>query len=140
MSNKLVKVLQAGDQVFPQTVAESVLVKNGTVLTLDKVLQKKIEQIDTPKGSGLVTSKDGTIITLKHQNIITPNESAEAKLIQYDSNGHIILTSDVNKHIVTVNEALYTEYNGNKEIVTAFGDDFKIDDQGNIALNWNNQN
>ena len=136
MSNKLVKVFLTGEQVFPQTVAESVLVNNGTVLTLDKVLKKKIEQINTPEGSGLTSSKDGTIITLSHQNKITPNDTPEAKLIQYDSTGHIILTKDVNKQVVTVNSDIYTTYNGNVDSVVSFGDDFKIDESNNISLTW----
>ena len=45
MNNKLVKVISANDQVFPQTVAEAVLVNGDQVTTLDKVLPKKIEQI-----------------------------------------------------------------------------------------------
>lgn len=136
MSNKLVKVFLTGEQVFPQTVAESVLVKNGTVLTLDKVLKKKIEQVNTPEGSGLVSSKDGTIITLSHQNKITPNDTPEAKLIQYDSTGHIILTKDMNNQVVTVNSDVYTTYNGNADSVVSFGDDFKIDESNNISLTW----
>ena len=54
MSNKLIKVVLANDQVFPQTVAEAVLVNGDQVTTLDKVLPKKIEQIITPDNSGLL--------------------------------------------------------------------------------------
>lgn len=136
MANRLVKVFLAGEQVFPQTVAESVLVNDGTVLTLDKVLKKKVEQVNTPEGSGLVSSKDGTIITLSHQNKVTPNETPEAKLIQYDSTGHIVLIKDMNKQVVTVNSDVYTAYNGNADSVVSFGDDFKIDESNNISLTW----
>lgn len=136
MANRLVKVFLAGEQVFPQTVAESVLVNDGTVFTLDKVLKKKVEQVNTPEGSGLVSSKDGTIITLSHQNKVTPNETPEAKLIQYDSTGHIVLIKDMNKQVVTVNSDVYTTYNGNTDSVVSFGDDFKIDESNNISLTW----
>lgn len=136
MANKLVKVFLAGEQVFPQTVAESVLVNGETVLTLDKVLKKKVEQISTPEGSGLISSKNGTIITLSHQNTITPNDTPEAKLIQYNSTGHIVLTKDMSKQVVTVNSDIYTTYNGNADSVVSFGDDFKIDESDNISLTW----
>ena len=58
MNNKLVKVILANDQVFPQTVAEAVLINGDQVTTLDKVLPKKIEQIITPDNSG--GKKDGS--------------------------------------------------------------------------------
>lgn len=41
MNNKLIKVILTNDQVFPQTVAEAVLVNGDQVTTLDKVLPKK---------------------------------------------------------------------------------------------------
>ena len=52
MSNKLIKVVLANNQVFPQTVAEAVLINGDQVTTLDKVLPKKIENIITPNNSG----------------------------------------------------------------------------------------
>ena len=136
MANRLVKVFLAGEQVFPQTVAESVLVNGDTVLTLDKVLKKKVEQVNTSEESGLTSSRDGTIITLSHQNKTTPNETPEAKLVQYDQTGHIVLTKDMNKQVVTVNNDTYTTYNGNADSVVSFGDDFKIDETNNISLTW----
>lgn len=41
MNNKLIKVVLTNDQVFPQTVAEAVLINGDQVTTLDKVLPKK---------------------------------------------------------------------------------------------------
>ena len=70
MSNKLIKVVLANDQVFPQTVVEAVLINGDQVTTLDKVLPKKIENIITPNNSGLTVSKQGTSITIAHTNKI----------------------------------------------------------------------
>lgn len=135
MSNKLVKIYLAGAQVFPQTVAESVLVKESQIITLDKVLKRKIEQIDTPEDSGLTSTKNGTIITVDHTNKINPNSTTEAKLIQYDQNGHIVNTEPTKVQTVVVDGNIYTQYDGNKDTITAFGDDFKIENTG-ISLTW----
>ena len=81
MSNKLIKVVLANDQVFPQTVAEAVLINGDQVTTLDKVLPKKIENIITPNNSGLTVSKQGTSITIAHTNKITPNEIPKSYFI-----------------------------------------------------------
>lgn len=135
MSNKLIKVILAGEQVFPQTVAESVLVNNGQVLTLDKVLNKKIEQISTPQDSGLTSSKDGITVTINHTNKVTPNETPESKLVQYDQNGHIVKTEPTKVQTILVNGDIYTQYDGNKDSVVQFGDDFKTTDN-NISLTW----
>ena len=107
MSNKLVKVILANDQVFPQTVAEAVLINGDQVTTLDKVLPKKIENIITPNNSGLTVSKQGTSITIAHTNKITPNEIPKSYLIQYDQNGHIVSTEPIKKQITTVNNIVY---------------------------------
>ena len=102
MNNKLIKVVLANDQVFPQTVAEAVLINGDQVTTLDKVLPKKIENIITPNNSGLTVSKQGTSITIAHTNKITPNEIPKSYLIQYDQNGHIVSTEPIKKQITTV--------------------------------------
>lgn len=134
---KLVKIITADDvQVFPQTAAEGVLVNGNQVETLDKVLKRKLEQIETSENSGLTSTNDGITTTLSHSNQITPNDTPEAKLVQYNQTGHIILTADMNKHFITVNGDIYNQYDGNKETVTAFGDDFKISEDNNIALTW----
>lgn len=135
MSNKLVKVISANDQVFPQTVAEAVLVNGDQVTTLDKVLSKKIEQIITPDNSGLTAFKQGTSVVVTHTNKITPNETPKSYLIQYDQNGHIINAEPIKKQITTVNNAVYSQYDGNTDSNINFGDDFTINNN-NISLKW----
>ena len=139
MSNKLVKVILANDQVFPQTVAEAVLVNGDQVTTLDKVLPKKIEQVITPSNSGLTASKQGTSVVVTHTNKITPNEAPKSYLIQYDQNGHIINAEPIKKQITTVNNAVYSQYDGNTDSNINFGDDFTINNN-NIFLKWNDIN
>lgn len=139
MSNKLVKVILANDQVFPQTVAEAVLVNGDQVTTLDKVLPKKIEQIITPSNSGLTASKQGTSVVVTHTNKITPNEAPKSYLIQYDQNGHIINAEPIKKQITTVNNAVYSQYDGNTDSNINFGDDFTINNN-NISLKWEDIN
>lgn len=135
MSNKLVKVILANDQVFPQTVAEAVLVNGDQVTTLDKVLPKKIEQIITPDNSGLTAFKQGTSVVVTHTNKITPNETPKSYLIQYDQNGHIINAEPIKKQITTVNNVVYSQYDGNTDSNINFGDDFTINNN-NISLKW----
>ena len=139
MHNKLVKVILANDQVFPQTVAEAVLVNGDQVTTLDKVLPKKIEQIITPDNSGLTTSKQGTSVIVTHTNKIIPNEAPKSYLIQYDQNGHIVSTEPIKKQITTVNNAVYSQYDGNTDSNINFGDDFTINNN-NISLRWEDIN
>ena len=139
MSNKLVKVILANDQVFPQTVAEAVLVNGDQVITLDKVLPKKIEQVITPSNSGLTASKQGTSVVVTHTNKITPNEAPKSYLIQYDQNGHIINAEPIKKQITTVNNAVYSQYDGNTDSNINFGDDFTINNN-NISLKWEDTN
>lgn len=139
MSNKLIKVVLANDQVFPQTVAEAVLINGDQVTTLDKVLPKKIENIITPNNSGLTVSKQGTSITIAHTNKITPNEIPKSYLIQYDQNGHIVSTEPIKKQIITVNNIVYSQYDGNADSNINFGDDFTINNN-NISLKWEDLN
>ena len=139
MHNKLVKVILANDQVFPQTVAEAVLVNGNQVTTLDKVLPKKIEQIITPDNSGLTTSKQGTSVIVTHTNKIMPNEAPKSYLIQYDQNGHIVSTEPIKKQITTVNNDVYSQYDGNADSNIYFGDDFTINNN-NISLRWEDIN
>ena len=139
MGNKLVKVILANDQVFPQTVAEAVLVNGDQVTTLDKVLPKKIEQIITPDNSGLTTSKQGTQVVVTHTNKIIPNEAPKSYLIQYDQNGHIVSAEPIKKQITTVNNTIYSQYDGNADSNINFGDDFIINNN-NISLRWENIN
>ena len=139
MNNKLVKVILANDQVFPQTVAEAVLVNGDQITTLDKVLPKKIEQIITPDNSGLIASKQGTSVIVTHTNKIMPNEAPKSYLIQYDQNGHIVSTEPIKKQITTVNNAVYSQYDGNVDSNINFGDDFTINNN-NISLRWEDIN
>ena len=139
MSNKLIKVVLANDQVFPQTVAEAVLINGDQVTTLDKVLPKKIENIITPNNSGLTVSKQGTSITIAHTNKITPNEIPKSYLIQYDQNGHIVSTEPIKKQIITVNNSVYSQYDGNADSNINFGDDFTINNNS-ISLKWEDIN
>ena len=139
MSNKLVKVISANDQVFPQTVAEAVLVNGDQVTTLDKVLSKKIEQIITPDNSGLTAFKQGTSVVVTHTNKITPNKAPKSYLIQYDWNGHIINAEPIKKQITTVNNTVYSQYDGNTDSNINFGDDFTINNN-NISLKWEDIN
>ena len=139
MNNKLVKVILTNDQVFPQTVAEAVLVNGDQVTTLDKVLPKKIEQIITPDNSGLTASKQGTSVVVTHTNKIMPNEVPKSYLIQYDQNGHIVSTEPIKKQITTVNNAVYSQYDGNTDSNINFGDDFTINNN-NISLKWEDIN
>lgn len=139
MSNKLIKVVLANDQVFPQTVAEAVLINGDQVTTLDKVLPKKIENIITSNNSGLTVSKQGTSITIAHTNKITPNEIPKSYLIQYDQNGHIVSTEPIKKQIITVNNIVYSQYDGNTDSNINFGDDFTINNN-NISLKWEDIN
>lgn len=139
MNNKLIKVVLANDQVFPQTVAEAVLINGDQVTTLDKVLPKKIENIITPNNSGLTVSKQETSITIAHTNKITPNEIPKSYLIQYDQNGHIVSTKPIKKQITTVNNIVYSQYDGNADSNINFGDDFTINNN-NISLKWEDIN
>lgn len=139
MNNKLIKVVLANDQVFPQTVAEAVLINGDQVTTLDKVLPKKIENIIAPNNSGLTVSKQGTSITIAHTNKITPNEIPKSYLIQYDQNGHIVSTKPIKKQITTVNNIVYSQYDGNADSNINFGDDFTINNN-NISLKWEDIN
>lgn len=139
MNNKLIKVVLSNDQVFPQTVAEAVLINGNQVTTLDKVLPKKIENIITPNNSGLTVSKQGTSITIAHTNKITPNEIPKSYLIQYDQNGHIVSTEPIKKQITTVNNIVYSQYDGNADSNINFGDDFTINNNS-ISLKWEDLN
>lgn len=139
MSNKLVKVILADNQVFPQTVAEAVLVNGNQVTTLDKVLTRKIEQVITPNNSGLTAYKQGTSVIITHTNKITPSEVPRSYLIQYDQNGHIVNTEPTKKQITTVNNTVYSQYDGNVDSNINFGDDFTMNNN-NISLRWEDIN
>lgn len=133
---KLVKILLANEQVFPQTVAEAVLVSKDQVTTLDKILDKKLENIITAQDSGLTSYKQGTSVILTHTNKITPNEEPKPLLVQHDNNGHILNTDPFKKWTIIINQQVYSQYDGSKDAVAQFSDDFKVDDSNNISLTW----
>lgn len=136
-----IKQLQQNQETFaPQTVAEAVLVKHKSqVLTLNQVLDQKLEEINTPVDSGLSSIKqDNGVVILKHTNLITPNEVPEATKIQYNSNGHIIKVSPLSKQTLIVNGVTYSEYNGSEDSNIQMGDDFQIDKDKKIILKWHN--
>ena len=138
MDLQVKQLKQYGEVFVPQTTAEAVLVKQGTtVYTLDKILEKKVEQIITPAGSGLNTYKQGTSIIVTHSNIITANDELQAVKVKYDNRGHIVETAPVSNLNVIVDTEGYAQYNGDEEKNLMFGDDFGIDNN-KIALKWNN--
>ncbi len=135
-----IKQLKQGGQVFvPQTTAEAVLVKDQTeVLTLDKVLDKKLENIITPAGSGLQAIKQDKNVVLIHSNSIQANDSPVPVQIKYDNRGHIIEVAPQGSLIVVVNNDEHLQYNGGNSQRLLMGDDFELDDKNNITLKWNN--
>ena len=134
-----IKQLKQNSQIFvPQTVAEAVLVKdNGQVITLNTLLERKLEQIITPANSGLIAYPQGKSVVLSHSNSISANDTPEPVNIKYDNRGHIIEVEATKKLIVTVNQKGYMEYNGSNDMNLALGDDFGTDDN-TIMLKWNN--
>lgn len=136
----IIKQLSQNSQVFfPQTSSEAVLVKDGEeVTTLDKILDKKIENIITPASSGLYSYKQGQSIILTHSNSIEANQYPTPNLIRYDNRGHIIETIPFGKLNVKVNSNNYIEYNGQQGQEVLMGDDFGVDQNNNIILKWTN--
>ena len=135
-----IKQLTQNSQIFvPQTVAEAVLVKdNGQVITLNTLLERKLEQIITPANSGLIAYPQGKSVVLSHSNSISANDTPEPVNIKYDNRGHIIEVEATKKLRVTVNQKGYMEYNGSNDMNLALGDDFGTDDDNTIMLKWNN--
>lgn len=134
-----IKQLQQNEQIFfPQTVSEAVLVKEGsTILTLNNVLDRKLESISTPLGSGLQSYQQNKSVIITHSNQIEPNEESQPLQIKYDSRGHIVETKPLGKVVVSVNDQLYSEINGSSDNYIMLGDDFEIDNR-KIILKWNN--
>ena len=63
----------------------------------------------------------------------------EHYLIQYDQNGHIVSTKPIKKQITTVNNIVYSQYDGNADSNINFGDDFTINNNS-ISLKWEDIN
>lgn len=134
-----IKQLKQHGQIFvPQTTAEAVLVKDGEeVITLDNMLEKKVEQIITPAGSGLVAYKQDKNVIITHSNSITANESPSSVKVRYDNRGHIIETVPTNNIVVIVDQQGYLQYNGSEDRNLLLGNDFGIDEDNKIILKWN---
>lgn len=131
------QLAQNGTIFVPQTVAEAVVVKNGEqIITLDQVLDKKIEEIVTPVDSGLQTTRNGKSVIITHSNEITTNTEPQPLLIQHDSRGHIIYTKAAGKLIVQVNSKPLLAVDGSQDQELKFGSDFEIDEDKQIILKW----
>lgn len=134
-----IKQLKQHGQIFvPQTAAEAVLVKDGEeVITLDNMLERKIEQVITPAGSGLSAYKQGKNIILTHSNSITANESPSSVKVKYDGRGHIVEAIPTSAITVIVDQEGYLQYNGSEDRNLLLGNDFEIDEDNKIILKWN---
>lgn len=137
-----IKQLKQHGQIFvPQTTAEAVLVKDGKdgekVITLDNMLERKIEQITTSAGSGLQAFKKEKNIILTHSNSITANESPSSVKVKYDNRGHIVEVAPTSNVTVIVDQEGYLQYNGSEDRNLLLGNDFGIDEDNKIILKWN---
>lgn len=134
-----IKQLKQHGQIFiPQTTAEAVLVKDGEeVITLDNMLERKVEQVITPAGSGLSAYRQGKNVILTHSNSITANESPSSVKVKYDSRGHIVETIPTSAITVIVDQEGYLQYNGSEDRNLLLGNDFEIDEDNKIILKWN---
>lgn len=133
-----IKQLEQHGQIFvPQTTSEAVLVNTGgTTERLDTVLDRKIENIITPAGSGLQSLKSGKSVYVTHPNQITPNDQLSSVIIKYDGRGHIVETAPAGKMTIIVDNKGYTQYDGSQDRALMFGNDFETD-ENNIILKWN---
>lgn len=136
----LVKQLKQNNQIIvPQTTAEAVLIKHDSqVKRLDQVLACKLEKVITPVGSGLTSIPSGTTLTLTHSSEIIPNEKVEPLLVKHDNRGHIVETAPMGKLSVVVSNQQYLEHDGSSDQTLSMGDDFTVDENNKIKLNWNN--
>lgn len=134
-----IKQLKQHGQIFvPQTTAEAVLVKdNQVVITLADLLEKKIENIITPAGSGLNSYKQEKNVIITHSNSIPANETPSSVKIKYDNRGHIIETSPMGKITVLVDGQGSIQYDGSEDRNLLMGDDFDLDQENKIILKWN---
>lgn len=133
-----IKQLEQHSQIFvPQTTAEAVLVKDGEeVITLDKMLDKKTEEIITPAGSGLSSFKQQQNVIITHSNSIPANESPALVKVKYDNRGHIVETQPSAKVTVIVDDQGYIQYDGSEDRKLLLGNDFEIDKDNRIILKW----
>lgn len=139
MQYKIKRLKQGGDTIAPQTVAEAVLVKQGTIVyTLDNVINRKVETIKSSPTSGITVLRTGNIVDISHTNQITPNETIQPLQVQYDSTGHIVNTAPLGKLKVTASAEQVLEANWAQNQELNFGDDFQKDGYNNIVIRWNN--
>ena len=126
--------------IAPQTTEEAVLVQEDKkVITLKDALNKKIEHIITPVGSGLKALQQDKNVIITHTNTITPNPNLQCLKLQYDTNGHIIKSSPIGNIKVTVNSEQYLTTDSSEDQEVKFGDDFAVDIDKNIKLTWKNE-
>lgn len=136
-----VKQLKHNNEVFvPQTTAEAVLVKDkGEIKQLHIVLDQKIEEIETPEDSGLEVTRKFQKITITHTNNVEPvQKELTPLLIKHDNTGHITESTPVKKLKIIVDKEIHIEHDGSQEQVLQMGDDFTLDENNKIKLNWNN--
>lgn len=136
-----IKQLKQNGTIFvPQTVAEAVLIKKDSlVVTLDKVINSKVDSVTSNETSGLTTTRIGNNIDITHSNNVESITENKPLQISYDNHGHITNSSPFGALTIIV---------GNKEIIKAdgstnqqlnFGDDFQSE-QNTITLKWDNGN
>lgn len=122
--------------LLPITKAENVQVTSGnSIITLDKVLAKKIDTVKTD--TDLVVTQDGSTIILAHSNKIAASDTVKPLMFSHDSFGHVTGTKTFGASMVQVNGEVLTAYNGSNNTVTKLDDNFKIQDE-KISINWNN--
>ena len=139
MEYTIKQLSQNSQTFFPQTSVEAVLVNDKEqVITLDRVLDRKIENIITPAGSGLQSFKQEQNVIITHSNSIEANQILTPNLIKYDNRGHIVEAKPFNSIILTIDNEEYLKYNGQEEKEIKMGDDFGTDNNNNIIIKWNN--
>ena len=137
--NTEVRRLKQGTTVFfPQTVADAVIVKDGSeVTTLKEVINRKVSIINSKANSGIIVSRTGTSVDISHTNQVTPIEAIQPMQIAFDNNGHITNTLPLGKLVIMANSEKVLEADGTSDQELIFGDDFQKDNNI-ITLRWNN--
>lgn len=133
-----IKQLKQGETIIaPQTVAEAVLVKQGsTIITLDKVINKKIDNVTSTEE--LTVTRKGNDIDITHTNQIQSTDTPRPLQVQYDSSGHIINSASLGKLTILANGQTIIESDGSDDQQLRFDDNFEKDDNNNITIRWNN--
>ena len=134
-----IKQLKQGETtIAPQTVAEAVLVKQGsTIITLDKVINKKIDNVTSTEE--LTVTRKGNDIDITHTNQIQPTDTPRPLQVQYDSSGHIINSASLGKLTILANGQTVIESDSSNDQQLRFDDNFEKDNNNNnITIRWNN--